>query len=151
MADQLSKAKKLAGETWSGLTAAVSTQWQIRGLQKQIAEVVGERDRLMMEIGHKVYALYGRGKVKNADLLELCQQIEEASRNVDSLNQRIRELSEPRPEGALEEADLEDETPLEEAEEPAAEEPAAEPPTEPAAAPTGPAAPAEGTPPPGES
>jgi hypothetical protein len=146
MADQLSKAKKLAGDTWSGLTTAVSTQWQIRGLQKQIAEVVGQRDRLMMDIGHKVYALYGRGKVKNADLLELCRQIEEASRNVDSLNQRIRDLSEPRPEGGLEEADLEDDTPLEEAEEPAAEEPATEAPTAPEAASAEPAAPGEGTP-----
>ncbi len=147
MSDKLSKAKKLAGETWSGLTTAVSTQWQIRGLQKQIADLVEQRDRLLMEIGHKVYALYGRGKVKNADLLELCRRIEEASRTVDGLNQRIRELSEPRPEGVLEEAEVEDETPLEEAEAPAEEagEPAAEP------APAEPASPDQDTPPAGES
>jgi hypothetical protein len=130
MSDKLSKAKQVAGDTWSGLASAVSTQWQIRKLQKEIAEFVEERDRLMMEIGHKVYALHGRGKVKNADLLELCRRIEGLGSSVDALNERIRNLSEPAPKGELEETEVEDETSLEEAEEPA-EEPSTAPPPPP--------------------
>ncbi len=126
MSDKLSKAKQVAGDTWSGLASAVSTQWQIRKLQKEIAEFVEERDRLMMEIGHKVYALHGRGKVKNADLLELCRRIEGIGSSVDVLNQRIRDLAEPAPKGELGETEVEDEALLEEAEEPA-EEPATTP------------------------
>ena len=150
MSDRLSKAKQAASETWSGLASAVSTQWQIRKLQKEIAELVEERDQLMVEIGHKVYALHGRGKVKNADLLDICRRIEGIGAGVDALNRQIRDLSEPQPQGKLEGTEVEDETLVEEVEEPAAQaaaEPAAAPP-EPAGepAPAGETPPAEGPP-----
>ena len=122
MSDAMSKARRVAGDAWGGISSAMSTQWQIRGLQKQIADLVEERDGVLLQMGHKVYALYGRDKVKNADLLGLCRQIEDIGRQIDGLNQEIRALSEPKAQGELGEADLEDETAVEEAEEPPAAE-----------------------------
>jgi len=150
MSDTLSKAKEYAGEKWEDLTASLSTHRAIRGLQKQIASLVGERDRVMIEIGRKVHALYGRGKVRNADILPLCGRIDEIGKRIEALNAQVRDLSQPKPKGVLAEAKLADETELDEApddeaEEPAQDEPEAEPeadeqapetsPEEPAAAP----------------
>jgi regulator of replication initiation timing len=151
MSDAMSKAKRLAGDTWGGISSAVSTQWQIRRLQKQIADLVEERDRVLLEMGQKVYALYGRDKVRNADLLGLCRQIEDVGRQIEGLNQQIRALSEPKAQGELGEADLEDETAVEEAEATPAEE--APPETAKAAGPTAetPSPDAENAPPEGES
>ena len=150
MSDTLSKAKEYAGEKWEDLATSLSTHRAIRGLQKQIANLVGERDRVMIEIGRKVHALYGRGKVRNADILPLCGRIDEIGKRIEALNAQVRDLSQPKPKGVLAEAKLADETELgeapeeeaeasvedeQEAEPEAAEEAAEAPPEEPAAAP----------------
>ena len=118
MSDQLSKAREFASEKWEDLTYSLSLQRQVRGLQKQIADLVGERDGVMIEIGRKVYALYGRDKVRNADILPLCARIEEIGKRIDALNAQVRELAQPKPRGVLAEAELADESEL--AEEPEA-------------------------------
>jgi hypothetical protein len=115
MSDTLSKAKDYAGEKWEDLTTSLSTHRAIRGLQKQIANLVGERDRVMIEIGRKVHALYGRGKVRNADVLPLCGRIDEIGKRIEALNAQVRDLSQPKPKGVLAEAKLADETELDEA------------------------------------
>ena len=125
MSDTLSKAKEFAGEKWEDLTSTLSTQRAVRGLQKQIAKLVGERDRVMIEIGRKVHALYGRGKVRNADILPLCGRIDEIGKRIEALNAQVRDLSQPKPKGVLAEAKLADESELAEApEEEEAEAPA---------------------------
>jgi len=142
MPDRLSQAKEFASEKWGGLATALSTQRQMRALHKQITDLVGERDRLMADIGLKVYALYGRGKVRNADLLPLCERITAIGERIEGLNEQVRELAEPTPRGGLAEAPVADDTeipedaPEAEAEgegskapaEPSAEEPCAPPP-----------------------
>ncbi|MBM3475453.1 MAG: hypothetical protein FJX75_19485 [Armatimonadetes bacterium] len=115
MSDTLSKAKEYAGEKWEDLTTSLSTHRAVRGLQKQITKLVGERDRVMIEIGRKVHALYGRGKVRNADILPLCGRIDEIGKRIDALNAQVRDLSQPKPTGVLTEAKLADESELDEA------------------------------------
>jgi uncharacterized coiled-coil DUF342 family protein len=112
MSDRFAKVKEFASEKLTDLGTTLSTQREIRGLQKQIADLVGERDRVMVEIGHKVYSLYGRGKVRNADILPLCERIDEIGKRIDKLNSQVRELAKPKPKGVLTEADLADDTEL---------------------------------------
>jgi hypothetical protein len=69
----------------------------------------------MIEIGRKVHALYGRGKVRNADVLPLCGRIDEIGKRIEALNAQVRDLSQPKPKGVLAEAKLADETELDEA------------------------------------
>jgi seryl-tRNA synthetase len=120
MSDRFSKAMEFAGEKWGDLTTAVSTQRKLRGLQKQIADLVTERDRAMADIGRKVHALYSRGKVKNQDVLPFCKRIDAIGRQIEELNMKVREVAEPRPRGELAAAPIGDETELAD-EEPAAE------------------------------
>ena len=121
MSDTLSRAKALATTAWDEVSSTVSLQRQVRGLQKQIADRVGERDRVMLAIGSKVFTLYGRGKVRNADILPLCERIEELNQAIAGLNERVQELSKPKPRGELHTADVVDEGELAEEDEQAAE------------------------------
>jgi len=121
MADTLSKAKDAASAALSELQETVSTKRQIAGLRKKITDLVAERDRVMLEIGRKVYALYGRDKVRNQDILPLCERIEQAGEAISALNEQVRELAKPKPTGVLRPTELEDETELAEEEEPEGE------------------------------
>jgi hypothetical protein len=114
MTDHLSKAKEFASEKLGDLSEALSTHQKSRGLQKQIADLVSERDRVMLEIGRKVYALYGRDKVRNADILPLCESIDGIGTQIDALNVQVRELAQPKPKGVLAATELADETALDE-------------------------------------
>lgn len=121
MSQHLQRVKQFASTKWDELTSTLSVQRQIRGLERQIADLVQERDRIMMDIGAKVYALYGRGKVRNADIIPLCERIGEISKRIETLNARVRELAQPKPKGLLTEPELTDEAELadESVEEPA--------------------------------
>lgn len=128
MSQHLEKVKQFASTKWDELTSALSTQRQIRGLQRQITDLVRERDQIMMDIGAKVYALHGRGKVRNADIIPLCERISEISKRIEVLNARLRELAQPKPRGLMAEPDLTDEAELgaEAEDEPAPTEPKAD-------------------------
>lgn len=116
MADTLSKAKDAASAALSELQETVSTKRQIAGLRRKITDLVAERDRVMLEIGRKVYALYGRDKVRNQDILPLCERIEQVGEGISELNEQVRELAKPKPKGVLQPAELQDETELAEEE-----------------------------------
>jgi seryl-tRNA synthetase len=110
MADRLSKAKDFASAKWADVSATVSTQRKIRGLRNEITDLVRSRDRLMSEMGHKVYALYARDKVRNADLLAICERVDEINESINDLNRQVQELAKPRPQGEVDEVEVEDET-----------------------------------------
>ncbi|MGQ9733076.1 MAG: hypothetical protein ACUVX8_17595 [Candidatus Zipacnadales bacterium] len=109
-----SKAKEIASEKLSELAKAVNTQRQVRALQKDISRLVAERDKVLLGIGHKVFALYERGKVRNQDIIPLCARIKDISTQIDSLNRQIQEILKPQPRGQIGGVNLEDETGLEE-------------------------------------
>jgi len=123
MADRLSKAKEFAGAKWADVSASVGHQRKLRGLRNEITDLVRTRDRFMSDMGHMVYTLHGRGKVRNADLLAVCERVDEINASVDELNRQIQELTKPAPRGQVEEVELEDETEFVEAEEEGEEEP----------------------------
>lgn len=110
MADRFSKAKEFATTKWAGVSETLSVQRQIRGLRGEITDSVKARDRLMAEMGQKVYALYGRGKVRNADLLGICERVDEINQSIDALNRQIQELARPQPQGEVEDVELGDES-----------------------------------------
>ncbi len=110
--DKLQQAKEFASAALSDITESVGTHRQVRGLQKNITDLVGERDRVMLEIGRKVFALYGRDKVRNADIIPLCERIEEITAAVAEVNEEVQELSKPKPKGEMEAAEIVDETEL---------------------------------------
>jgi len=60
---------------------------------------------------------------RNADLLAVCERVDEINASVDELNRQIQELTKPAPRGQVEEVELEDETEFVEAEEEGEEEP----------------------------
>ena len=123
MADRLSKAKEFAGAKWADVSASVGYQRKLRGLRNEITDLVQTRDRFMSDMGHMVYTLHGRGKVRNADLLAVCERVDEINASIDELNRQIQELTKPAPRGQVEEVELEDETELVEEEAEGAEEP----------------------------
>jgi len=110
--DKLQQAKEFASAALSDTTEWVGTRRQVGGLQKKITDLVGERDRVMLEIGRKVFALYGRDKVRNADIIPLCERIEEITAAVAGLNDEVQDLSKPKPKGEMETAEIVDETEL---------------------------------------
>ncbi len=114
MADRLSKAKDFASAKWADVSETLSTQRKIRGLRGEITESVQARDRLMAEMGQRVYALYARDKVRNADLLAICERVDEINQSIDELNRQIQELAKPQPRGEVEDVELEDESEVEE-------------------------------------
>ncbi len=123
MADRMSKAKEFASTKWADVSASVGHQRKLRGLRNEITDLVQTRDRFMSDMGHMVYTLHGRGKVRNADLLAVCERVDEINASIDELNRQIQELTKPAPRGQVEEVELEDETELVEEEAEGAEEP----------------------------
>jgi hypothetical protein len=51
-----------------------------------------DKARLYSLMGQKVYALYEKGLVKNADLLALCEQAADLDQQVDAAEQEIQQL-----------------------------------------------------------
>ena len=105
----------------------------ISRIQGRIGQLQGEREKLFVEMGTKVYALFQNQRVKNPDLLALCEQVgrlyaeqEEVKAEVEKIKAEQELPAEPEP--AAEEPPAEappSDEPLE-VEEPAPEEPAPE-------------------------
>jgi Mg-chelatase subunit ChlI len=110
MTDRFSRAKEYASAKLADVSETLSTQRKMRGLRGQITDLVGTRDRLMAEMGQKVYALHGRGKVRNADLLAICERVDGINQSIDELNRQIQDVAKPQPRGEIEDVELEDES-----------------------------------------
>jgi hypothetical protein len=73
-------------------TEVARQQARIVGLQTQVARLKEDKGRLSCLMGQKVYALYEKGLVKNADLLALCEQAQEMDRQVEAAEAEIMQL-----------------------------------------------------------
>ncbi len=99
------------------LSDSLDRQAKIQRLAAQVRGLARERNTLIVTIGKKVYALHGRGKVKNRDVLGDCLRLDQIREEIAELKHKIEEIRlslEERPE-----VDLEDDSLLAE-EEPAA-------------------------------
>jgi hypothetical protein len=92
VADFGEKAIGFASNLFKRSTEVARQQAKIVGLQTQIMRLRDDKARLYTLMGQKVYALYEKGLVKNADLLALCEQAAEMDRQVDAAEQEIQQL-----------------------------------------------------------
>ena len=105
------------------LSESLDRQARIQRLAGQARGLARERNTLITTIGKKVYALHGRGKVKNRDVLGDCLRIDEIREEIEKLKHQIEEIRLASM-GELPEIELEDDSLL------AEEEPVDEPPAE---------------------
>ena len=92
VADLGEKAIGFASNLFRRSTEVARQQARIVGLQTQIMRLRDDKARLHTLMGQKVYALFEKGLVKNADLLALCEQAAELDRQVDTAEQEIEQL-----------------------------------------------------------
>ncbi len=90
----------------------IDLQTEIGKRSAAIRRLQGEREKLIKQIGEKVYTLHTRGKVRNKDVLADCLKIDEILGEIERLRKEIEELR--RQMRAAEEplAGVQDETPL---------------------------------------
>ncbi len=92
VADLGEKAIGFASNLFKRSTEVARQQARIVGLQTQIMRLRDDKARLGSLMGQKVYALYEKGLVKNADLLTLCDQAAEMDRQVEASESEIHQL-----------------------------------------------------------
>src|SRR5436190_21221140 len=92
VADLGEKAIGFASNLFKRSTEAARQQARIVGLQTQILRLRDDKARLYSLMGQKVYALFEKDLVKNADLLALCEQARELERQVDAAETEIQQL-----------------------------------------------------------
>src|SRR5438876_8974526 len=92
VADLGEKAIGFASNLFERSTEVARQQARIVGLQTQILRLRDDKARLYSLMGQKVFALFEKGLVKNADLLALCEQAQELERQVDAAESEIQQL-----------------------------------------------------------
>lgn len=119
----LRKTTEVFNERWEELTA-------IQDRRREVWELAREREKLMGEMGAKVYSLHRRGKVQNRDLLSDCERIDTIGADIERLEHEIEELRRAGTEAQVAEVEVSDDAPIvddddidTEAAEPAAEQP----------------------------
>jgi hypothetical protein len=92
VADLGEKAIGFASNLFKRSTEVARQQARIVGLQTQILRLRDDKARLYSLMGQKVYALFEKDLVKNADLLTLCEQAKELDQQVDAAETEIQQL-----------------------------------------------------------
>ncbi|MCC6445291.1 MAG: hypothetical protein IT210_17760 [Armatimonadetes bacterium] len=102
------KAASVLGRFIRKSRETISEVTQTSRLKLEIKELEARRDEVHMEMGKKVWALYEKGLIKNADLLSLCQDIERIGTDIGAKEKEIEEIRARRDEEE-EEADVSEE------------------------------------------
>jgi hypothetical protein len=99
MSDFMSRVRDLGQLFWrnarqSGEAAAEALEQRaaIQRLAGQIRKLDKERGELVRQIGGKVYALHGQGKVRNQDVLGDCQRIDTIREEIGTLQREIEKI-----------------------------------------------------------
>ena len=92
VADLGEKAIGFASNLFKRSTEVARQQARIVGLQTQILRLRDDKARLYSLMGQKVFALFEKDLVKNADLLTLCEQARELERQVEAAETEIQQL-----------------------------------------------------------
>jgi hypothetical protein len=92
------KALEFAANLLKRGTELAKQQARILTLQGQISQLRDQKTRLLIQIGQKVYALYEKDLVKNADLLAFCKQAEALDLEMARREQEIEEVRRGQPE-----------------------------------------------------
>jgi len=99
VSDFMSRASELGGLLWrrarrGGEAAAEAFEQQasIQRLVGQVRKLDRERRSLFTEMGAKVYALHGQGKVRNRDVLEDCRRVDDIGAEMTRLRQQMEDI-----------------------------------------------------------
>jgi hypothetical protein len=92
VADLGEKAIGFASNLFKRSTEVARQQARIVTLQTQILRWRDDKARLYSLMGQKVFALYEKGLVKNADLLLLCEQTGDLERQIEAAETEIQHL-----------------------------------------------------------
>jgi hypothetical protein len=79
-------------------TEVAKQQARVLQIQAQISRLREQKTRLLLQMGQKVYALYEKDLVKNADLLAFCKQAEELDLEMARKEQEIEDVRRGQPE-----------------------------------------------------
>lgn len=99
MSDFGVRLKELGGLLWrkarqggEAAAEALEQQASIQRLVGQIRRLQRERGALFGQMGTKVYALHGQGKIRNQDVLEDCERVDAISAEIERLRQQIQDI-----------------------------------------------------------
>lgn len=94
--DQIKSAGKSVSKFANKATSSVNEWWDevnaINERRGEIRNLSRERERLLIEMGTKVYTLHRHNKVQNRDLLSDCGRIDSIADDIERLEQEIAEL-----------------------------------------------------------
>lgn len=99
MSDFGARMRELGGLLWrkarqggEAAAEALEQQASIQRLVGQIRKLQRERTQLFGQIGTKVYALHGQGKVRNQDVLVDCQRLDAIGEEIARLRRQIEDI-----------------------------------------------------------
>ncbi|MFP3902755.1 MAG: hypothetical protein ACLFWB_00805 [Armatimonadota bacterium] len=114
--DTWEEARSVGRRLWDGLKRATTSASEaadrtltIARLRSSVKRLHKQRRKVERIIGEKVYALHKKGKVRNADILQECERIDEMRSRIEELEQRIEQMQAEEPEDT---PDLVDDSPL---------------------------------------
>ncbi|MGI5818954.1 MAG: hypothetical protein ACOX9R_12750 [Armatimonadota bacterium] len=114
--DQIKSAGKNVSKMARKTTGAFSEWWDevnaINDRRARVRDLARERERLLVEMGTKVYTLHRRAKVQNRDLLGDCERIDTIGDTIDRLEHEIAELKRGSVEARPREIEVTDDAPI---------------------------------------
>ncbi|MFO7946795.1 MAG: hypothetical protein R6V19_08265 [Armatimonadota bacterium] len=103
--DTFEEARSVGRRLWDGLKRATTSASEaadrtltITRLRSTIKKLKNQRRKIEKAIGEKVYQLHEKGKVRNADILQDCERIDDLRKRVEETEQRIEKLQAEEPE-----------------------------------------------------
>jgi cell division protein FtsB len=99
--DERNQATGLGGGVWDALkrggdslAQAARRLAQVQRLQSQMQRLRARRRDTLQAIGEQVYALHGRGRVRNRDVLQNCEALDQIACQLADLHRQVEELRE---------------------------------------------------------
>ncbi len=114
--DQIKSANESVSQ-WAKKTSSVVTEWwqevnAVTNRRNKIRGLTREREKLIVEMGTKVYTLHRRDKVQNRDLLVDCERVDTIAVDIDRIELEITEIKRRKAEAHPPEVAIIDESPV---------------------------------------
>jgi len=114
--DQIKSANENVSQWAKKTTSAMTEWWQevnaVTNRRNKIRDLAREREKLIVEMGTKVYTLHRRDKVQNRDLLADCERVDTIAEDIDRIELEITEIKRRKAEAHTQEVAVIDDTPV---------------------------------------
>jgi hypothetical protein len=114
--DQIKSAGKSISKFAKKTTSGVNEWWgEVNAINERRGEIRNlsrEREKLIVEMGTKVYTLHRHNKVQNKDLLGDCERIDTIAEDIERLEQEIAELKAQKAQARPKSVEVQDESPV---------------------------------------